>query len=140
MMRLNPEGYLRLVQSSAFEASYAGGEANVAVSLANYGMDAAYVTKVPAHEIGQCAVNELSGLAGLQTDLRQMSSQSRSDPRPVEPVRALKNGGPVKVGGRGRLHRQRGGCQGRFRHRGGGHRHRRRQAQSGGFMWRVSTP
>ena len=59
MMRLNPEGYLRLVQSSAFEASYAGGEANVAVSLANYGMDAAYVTKVPAHEIGQCAVNEL---------------------------------------------------------------------------------
>ena len=59
MMRLNPEGYLRLVQSGKFEASYAGGEANVAVSLANYGMDAAFVTKVPAHEIGQCAVNEL---------------------------------------------------------------------------------
>lgn len=59
MMRLNPEGYLRLVQSSKFEATYAGGEANVAVSLANYGVDAAYVTKVPAHEIGQCAVNEL---------------------------------------------------------------------------------
>lgn len=59
MMRLNPEGYLRLVQAEKFEASYAGGEANVAVSLANYGMDAAYVTKVPAHEIGQCAVNEL---------------------------------------------------------------------------------
>ena len=59
MMRLNPEGYLRLVQSERLEATYAGGEANVAVSLANYGHDAAFVTKVPAHEIGQCAVNAL---------------------------------------------------------------------------------
>ncbi len=59
MMRLNPPGYQRFVQAQAFEASYAGGEANVAVSLANYGMDAAFVTKVPAHEIGQCAVNAL---------------------------------------------------------------------------------
>ena len=59
MMRLNPEGYLRFVQADKFEATYAGGEANVAVSLANYGMDAAFVTKLPAHEIGQCAVNEL---------------------------------------------------------------------------------
>ena len=59
MMRLNPEGYLRFVQAEKFEATYAGGEANVAVSLANYGMDAAFVTKLPAHEIGQCAVNEL---------------------------------------------------------------------------------
>ena len=59
MMRLNPIGYLRLVQSDRFEATYAGGEANVAVSLANYGLDAAYVTKVPAHEVGQCAVTEL---------------------------------------------------------------------------------
>ena len=59
MMRLNPEGYLRFVQAEKFEATYAGGEANVAVSLANYGMDAAFVSKVPAHEIGQCAVNEL---------------------------------------------------------------------------------
>ena len=59
MLRLNPEGYLRFVQAERFEASYAGGEANVAVSLANYGDDAAFVTKVPAHEIGQCAVNAL---------------------------------------------------------------------------------
>ena len=59
MMRLNPAGYGRFVQSTAFEATYAGGEANVAVSLANYGNDAAYVSKVPEHEIGQCAVNEL---------------------------------------------------------------------------------
>lgn len=59
MMRLNPEGYLRFVQANSFEVSYAGGEANVAVSLANYGVDAAFVSKVPAHEIGQCVVNEL---------------------------------------------------------------------------------
>jgi len=59
MMRLNPEGYLRFVQAERFEASYAGGEANVAVSLANYGMEASFVSKVPAHEIGQCAVNAL---------------------------------------------------------------------------------
>jgi 2-dehydro-3-deoxygluconokinase len=59
MMRLNPEGYLKFVQAERFEASYAGGEANVAVSLANYGDDAAFVTKLPAHEIGQCAVNAL---------------------------------------------------------------------------------
>lgn len=59
MMRLNPEGYCRFIQADCFEASYAGGEANVAVSLANYGIDAAFVTKLPSHEIGQCAVNEL---------------------------------------------------------------------------------
>lgn len=59
MMRLNPEGYLRFIQAERFEATYAGGEANVAVSLANYGLDAAFVSKVPAHEIGQCAVNAL---------------------------------------------------------------------------------
>ena len=59
MLRLNPEGYNRFVRAERFEASYAGGEANVAVSLANYGMDAAFVSKVPAHEIGQCAVNAL---------------------------------------------------------------------------------
>lgn len=59
MLRLNPEGYQRFVQAQKFEASYAGGEANVAVSLAQYGMDAAFVSKVPAHELGQSAVNAL---------------------------------------------------------------------------------
>ena len=59
MMRLNPESYLRFSQAAKFEATYAGGEANVAVSLANYGMNAAFVSKVPAHDIGQCAINAL---------------------------------------------------------------------------------
>ena len=59
MMRLNPPGYQRFLQADSFDVTYAGGEANVAVSLANYGDDAAYVSKVPAHEIGQAAVNAL---------------------------------------------------------------------------------
>lgn len=59
MMRLNPAGYLRFLHAENFEASYAGGEANVAVSLANFGMNAAFVSKVPTHEIGQCAINAL---------------------------------------------------------------------------------
>lgn len=67
MMRLNPPGNQRFRQCEGFEASYAGGEANVAVSLANYGMKASFVTKVPAHEIGQCALDALRKY-GVDTD------------------------------------------------------------------------
>jgi 2-dehydro-3-deoxygluconokinase len=59
MLRLAPKAYYRFVQASSFGATFGGGEANVAVSLANFGMDAAFVTKLPAHEIGQAAVNSL---------------------------------------------------------------------------------
>lgn len=59
MLRLAPEGYLRFVQADRLGATYGGGEANVAVSLANYGHDAHFVSKLPAHEIGQAAVNSL---------------------------------------------------------------------------------
>ena len=59
MLRLAPEGYYRFVQAGTYGATYGGGEANVAVSLANYGMDASFVTKLPAHEIGQAGVNAL---------------------------------------------------------------------------------
>jgi len=59
MLRLAPEGYLRFAQADKFGVVYGGGEANVAVSLSNYGIDAAFVTKLPKHEIGQAAVNEL---------------------------------------------------------------------------------
>lgn len=59
MLRLNPEGYLRFVQADKFSASYAGGEANVALSLANYGCDAHFVSVLPKHEIGQMTVNAL---------------------------------------------------------------------------------
>lgn len=59
MLRLAPENYLRFVQSEKYEATFGGAEANVAVSLANYGVDCAFVSKLPAHEIGQAAVNSL---------------------------------------------------------------------------------
>jgi 2-dehydro-3-deoxygluconokinase len=59
MLRLAPENYLRFVQSEKYEATFGGAEANVAVSLANYGADVAFVSKLPSHEIGQAAVNSL---------------------------------------------------------------------------------
>lgn len=59
MLRLAPPGYLRFTQADTFTATYGGGEANVAVSLANYGMDVAFVTKLPENDIGQAAVNSL---------------------------------------------------------------------------------
>lgn len=59
MMRLNPPGYLRLLQTPIFEISFAGGEANVAVSLANFGLDVSFVTKLPENDLGRCVINEL---------------------------------------------------------------------------------
>ena len=59
MLRLAPPHYDRFVQADTFTAIYGGGEANVAISLANYGADVAFVTKVPAHEIGQCECKQL---------------------------------------------------------------------------------
>ena len=59
MLRLQPYNYERFVQCDHVEFTFGGGEANVAVSLANYGMDVAYVTKLPSHAIGQAAVNSL---------------------------------------------------------------------------------
>ena len=59
MLRLEPEGYLRFVQAEKYLATFGGGEANVSVSLANFGYDVKFVTKLPSHEIGQCAVNSL---------------------------------------------------------------------------------
>lgn len=68
MLRLAPQGYERFVQAKEFGAVYGGGEANVAVSLANYGKEAYFVTKLPKHEIGQAAVNELRKF-GVNTGL-----------------------------------------------------------------------
>ncbi len=59
MMRLNPTGFRRFVQSDKMEISYGGGEANVAVSLAQYGCTARYVTKLPLNDLAQSAVNAL---------------------------------------------------------------------------------
>nr|WP_300129369.1 sugar kinase [uncultured Butyricicoccus sp.] len=59
MLRLAPNGYYRFFQDDQLQATFGGGEANVAVSLANYGVDASFVTKLPTHAIGQAAVNSL---------------------------------------------------------------------------------
>lgn len=59
MLRLSTPGHSRFVQTDIFDVVYGGGEANVAVSCANYGHEAYFVTKLPEHEIGQAAVNAL---------------------------------------------------------------------------------
>jgi 2-dehydro-3-deoxygluconokinase len=59
MLRLKPAGIERFFQSPHFEATFGGGEANVAVSLANFGMDAAFVTILPQNDIGEACIAEL---------------------------------------------------------------------------------
>lgn len=67
MLRLSPEGNSRFVQVDSFDVIWGGGEANVAVSCANYGHNAYFVSKLPKHEIGQAAVNALRRY-GVNTD------------------------------------------------------------------------
>lgn len=62
LLRLSTERHLRYSQADSFKATYGGGEFNVAVSLANYGMNAEYVTRIPDNEIGLCAVKEMRKL------------------------------------------------------------------------------
>ncbi len=59
MLRLSPPGNKRLVQTDTFDVVFGGGEANVAVSLANYGHDACFVTRLPANEMGDAAIQQL---------------------------------------------------------------------------------
>lgn len=59
MLRLSPPGYERILQTDSFDVKFGGGEANVAVSLANYGEAAAFVSAVPDNLMGQAAVNSL---------------------------------------------------------------------------------
>ena len=67
MLRLAPENYLRFLQSEKYQATFGGAEANVAVSLANYGVNVSFVSKLPSHEIGQSVVNSLRKF-GVNTD------------------------------------------------------------------------
>lgn len=59
MLRLAPHGYERFTQAQDLSMTFGGGEANVALSLVNYGIEASFVSKLPSHDIGQCAVNDL---------------------------------------------------------------------------------
>jgi 2-dehydro-3-deoxygluconokinase len=66
MLRLAPPGKLRIVQATSLDLTFGGGEANVAVSLAQLGLDAAFVTKLPKNDVAQACVNQLRGL-GVDT-------------------------------------------------------------------------
>ena len=59
MLRLAPPGYLKFCQTQSFDATFGGAEANVSVSLANFGYEAVFVTKLPENPMGDCAINEL---------------------------------------------------------------------------------
>jgi 2-dehydro-3-deoxygluconokinase len=67
MLRLSPPGFERLLQSPVLSATFGGGEANVAVSLAHFGLDSHYVTRLPAHAVGEAAVKALRA-EGVRTD------------------------------------------------------------------------
>ena len=67
MMRLATPGHLRFSQAPHLELTYGGGEANVAVSLANFGLQTQFVTRLPKNDLAQDAINELRGL-GIGTD------------------------------------------------------------------------
>ena len=68
MIRFSPDLYLKWLQTDNFNAIYTGAEANVAISLANFGVPSRYVTKLPEHEIGQAAVNAVRKF-GVDTDM-----------------------------------------------------------------------
>ena len=59
MLRLSPPGFLRFSQANSFDVVYGGGESNVAVSLANYGVETEFVTRLPKNDIGECALMEM---------------------------------------------------------------------------------
>jgi 2-dehydro-3-deoxygluconokinase len=67
MLRLSPPGFERFLQSPALSATFGGGEANVAVSLAHFGLESWYVTRLPAHAIGDAAVRALRA-EGVRTE------------------------------------------------------------------------
>ena len=59
MLRLSTPGFERFIQAKSFNATFGGGEANVAVSLANYGIDAEFITRLPENEIADSCISEL---------------------------------------------------------------------------------
>lgn len=67
MLRLSTQGFSRFVQSQTFDINYGGGEANVAAALSNFGLTSHFVSKIPVHEIGQSAVNQLRRF-GVKTE------------------------------------------------------------------------
>ena len=85
MLRLSPEGNDRFIQSESLRIIPGGGEANVAVSLANYGHDAYFVSKLPKHEIGQIAVNGLRRY-GVNTEFIARGAETGASMRPSKVI------------------------------------------------------
>jgi 2-dehydro-3-deoxygluconokinase len=67
MLRLSPPGFERFLQSPLLQATFGGGEANVAVSLAQFGLESHYVTRLPTHAIGEAAIKALRA-EGVRTE------------------------------------------------------------------------
>ena len=76
MLRLSPPGFERLLQSPMLVATFGGGEANVAVSLALFGLESVYVTALPKNAIGDAAVRALRA-EGVRTDAHRPQRQPR---------------------------------------------------------------
>jgi len=75
MLRLKTPGHERFFQSPAFEATFGGGEANVAVALANYGFDAGFVSALPKDDIGESAIRELRSFGVNTTHVNRSGSR-----------------------------------------------------------------
>jgi len=71
MLRLKTPGHERFFQSPSFEATFGGGEANVAVALSNYGLEASFVTALPDNDIGECALRELRSFSVDTSNIRR---------------------------------------------------------------------
>lgn len=69
MLRLSTPGYQRFVQARRFDATYGGSEANVAITLAGFGQQSIFVTRLPENGIGQAAENELRRYGVQTTDI-----------------------------------------------------------------------
>lgn len=67
MLKFSPVNYQRFLQATAMNVEYAGAEANVAVSLANYGVDSLFVSKLPLNDLGEAAKNSIRHY-GVNTD------------------------------------------------------------------------
>jgi len=84
MLRLSPPGFERFFQSPVLSATFGGGEANVAVSLAHFGVDSYYVTRLPSHPIGDAAVRVLRARASTSiTCCAAVSGSASTSPRPA---------------------------------------------------------
>ena len=125
MLRLSPPGFERLFQSPMLSATFGGGEANVAVSLAHFGLDSHYVTRLPSHAIGDAAIRALRA-EGVRTEARRPRRQPRRHllrRNGRQPARVDGHLRPRALGDQ-RDRRRRGGLGSRHERRGVVSRHR----------------